>query len=219
MQAFVLAGGRSTRMGRDKALVELDGRPLIELAVGRLRALGLSPRICGSRPDLARYAEVLADHFPDSGPLGGIESALAASDSELNLFLPVDAPLIAVDFLRWLMERATASGAVATIPAAGGREQPLSAIYSRRLLPGLRAAMAAGHLKTITAVREAAASLGEGVDLFAVEEVEAALLPGTWPEEPPVCDWFLNVNAPADVEAVRAHLKKHPGAIRRDPIS
>ncbi len=219
MQGFVLAGGRSTRMGRDKALVEVDGRPLIALAVERLHALGLTPRICGSRPDLARYAEVLADHFPDSGPLGGIEAGLAASDSELNLFLPVDAPLIPAEFLRWLMERAAAGGAVATIPAAAGREQPLSAIYSRRLLPGLRAAMAAGRLKTMTAVREAAASLGEAIDLFAVEEVEAALMPGVWPEEPRVCEWFLNVNAPGDLGAVRAHLKKHPGAIRRDPIS
>ncbi|MGB9145547.1 MAG: molybdenum cofactor guanylyltransferase, partial [Acidobacteriaceae bacterium] len=180
---------------------------------------GLTPRICGSRPDLGRFAEVIPDNVADSGPLSGIEAALAASDSELNLFLPVDAPLIPVEFLRWLMERATASNAVATIPVAGGREQPLSAIYSRRLLPGLRAAMADGRFKLMAAVRDAAASLGEAIDLFAVEEVEAALAEGVWPEEPPLCDWFLNVNAPADLASVKIHLKMRPGAIRRDPIS
>lgn len=219
MNAFVLAGGQSTRMGRDKALLELDGRPLIVLALERLRALGATPRICGSRPDLARFAEVIPDKVADSGPLGGIEAALAASNSELNLFLPVDAPLIPAEFLRWLLERATASNAVATIPVAAGREQPLSAVYSRRLLPGLRTAMAAGRLKMMAAVRAAAASLDEAIDLFAVEEVEAALVEGVWPEEPPLCDWFLNVNAPADLEAAKVHLKKRPGAIPRDPIS
>ena len=219
MNAFVLAGGQSTRMGRDKALLELDGRPLIALAVEHLRALGIEPRICGSRPDLARFAEVIPDNLADSGPLGGIEAALTASDSELNLFLPVDAPLIPVEFLRWLIDRATVSNAVATIPVAGGREQPLSAIYSRRLLPGLRAARAAGQLKMMTAVRDAAASLHEAVDLFAVEEVEAALAAGVWPEALPLCDWFLNVNAPADLAGVKMHLKMRPGAIRRDPIS
>lgn len=212
MNAFVLAGGQSTRMGRDKALLELDGQPLITLAVERLRALRFTPRICGSRPDLARFAEVIPDNVADSGPLGGIEAALAASDSELNLFLPVDAPLIPMEFLRWMMERATASNAVATIPVAAGREQPLSAVYSRRLLPGLRAAMAARRLKMMTAVREAAASLREAIDLFAVEEVEPALAEGVWPEEPPLCDWFLNVNAPADLAAVAAHLRKQPQA-------
>ncbi len=212
MNAFVLAGGKSTRMGRDKALLEVDGQPLIALALERLRALGLTPRICGVRPDLTRFAEVVPDNFPQSGPLGGIEAALAASDTELNLFLPVDAPLIPIEFLHWLMQRAEESKAVATIPVAGGREQPLSAVYSRRLLPGLRAAMGAGHLKIMTAVREAAASLGEAVDLFVVEDLEAALPPGVWPEDPPLCDWFLNVNAPGDLEAVSAHLKKQPQA-------
>ena len=134
MNAFVVAGGQSARMGRDKALLSLEGTPLLQLALDALRSLGLSPRICGSRPDRARFAEVIPDNFAPCGPLAGIEAALAVSDTDLNLFLAVDLPLLPAAFLCWLMERAGASEALATIPVFGDRPQPLCAVYSRRLL-------------------------------------------------------------------------------------
>lgn len=189
-------------MGRDKALLELDGQPLVSLALEKLRALGLDAKICGARPgivsELMPLAEVIPDNFPGSGPVAGIEAGLAAGDAPLSLFLAVDMPLVPAEFLGWTMERAEISGAVATIPVAGGREQPLCAIYSRKLLDGLRAAIAAGHLKTLTAVTEAAAALEARVDLFQVESVAAALPPGVWPASPPMRDWFLNANTPEE---------------------
>lgn len=202
MNGFVLAGGQSTRMGRDKALLELDGRPLVALAVEKLRALGLDAKICGARPavaaELAQFAEVIPDNFAQSGPVAGIEAGLVAGGSPLSLFLAVDMPLVPVKFLRWLMERAETSTAVATIPVAGGREQPLCAVYSRRLLEGLRASIAAGHLKMMTAVAEAATTLSERVDLFQVESVAAGLAAGVWPVDPLLRDWFLNANTPEE---------------------
>lgn len=196
MQGFVLAGGQSTRMGRDKALVEVGGRPLIALAMEKLRALGIEPRICGSRADLKPFGEVLPDRFPGSGPLAGIEAALAASEADLNLFLPIDVPLVPVEFLRWIAERAEASGAAATVPVAEGREQPLCAVYSRRLQPGLRAALEAGNCKVMRAVRQSAEALGERLDAFAVESVAA---PGVWPADPALRYWFRNLNTPEDL--------------------
>ena len=86
MNAFVLAGGRSTRMGRDKALLDLDGRPLIDHALTKLRALGFSPRIAGSRPDLSSFAPFVPDNYPQQGPLGGIEAALAATANPEMLY-------------------------------------------------------------------------------------------------------------------------------------
>ncbi len=198
MNAFVVAGGQSTRMGTDKALLFLDGKPLIARALDLLRSLGLSPRICGSRPDLARFAEVIPDNFPQCGPLAGIEAALAVSDTELNLFLPVDLPGLAAAFLQWLLARAEASQAVATIPVVADRLQPLSAVYSRRLLDGIRASLAAGDCKVMKGILAAAESLGEAVDLFNVETVASAL--SEWPCSPPVTEWFRNVNTRADYE-------------------
>ncbi|MGA7521411.1 MAG: molybdenum cofactor guanylyltransferase [Acidobacteriaceae bacterium] len=219
MNAFVVAGGQSTRMGRDKALLLLDGTPLIAHAVNLLRGLGLSPRICGSRPDLARFAEVIADSFPLCGPLAGMEAALAVSDTELNLFLPVDLPALPAAFLRWLLARADASQAVATIPVVGNRLQPLCAAYSRRLLDGIRRSVTAGDYKVMDAVRAAAASLREPVDLFDVETVTATFDAGDWPSSPQVIDWFRNINTPADYERLAFYRSAGTGAKGGHPIS
>ncbi len=214
MNAFILAGGQSTRMGRDKALLEFQHTPLIARAVDCLRSLPLSARICGSRPDLARFAPVIPDRFPGCGPLAGIEAGLAATDAALNLFIPVDMPDLPVEFLRWMIARAEASEAVATIPCLGGRAQPLCAIYSRRLAPGLRSVLGSGHYKVMAAIAAAAASLAERADSFQMESVAAALSPGLWPMNPPLRQWFRNLNTPADLE-----LESAPGAGGRNPIS
>lgn len=208
MNAFVLAGGASSRMGRDKALLDFGGRPLIEHALMLLRSLGLDPRICGSRPDLDRFAPVIPDNHPGCGPLAGVEAALSASGSELNLFLPVDLPLLPAEFVRWMIDRSAVTSAVATIPLYGGRPQPLCAVYSRRLLAGIHKALAAGHFKIMTAVETAAAALGEPLDVFHVESVAAALIPATWPPHPPLQDWFRNLNTPGDYEQARSHLEQ-----------
>jgi molybdenum cofactor guanylyltransferase len=219
VSAFIVAGGQSSRMGQDKALLPLDGVPLLAHALDLLRALGLSPRICGSRPDLAHFAEVLPDNFPQCGPLAGMEAALSVSDAELNLFLPVDLPLLPAAFLRWLLARADASLAVATIPVVGGRLQPLSAIYSRRLLEGIRRALAAGDCKVMHGIQAAADSLAEPIDRFDVETVAAAVGPADWPPSPPAVDWFRNVNTPADYERLKAGHFTATGAKASHPIS
>lgn len=203
MNGFVLAGGQSTRMGRDKALLPLDGRPLIEPMLDKVRRLGLRARICGSRPDLARFAEVLPDNFAQAGPLAGIEAALTISDTEQNLFVPVDLPGLPREFLLWLMARAASSQAVATIPRCGDRFQPLCAVYSRRLVEGLRGSLTAGRRKVMDAVLASASALGAPIDAFDVECVAAAG-PAGWPERPLLREWFRNANTPGDFEALRA---------------
>lgn len=193
MNAFVLAGGQSTRMGRDKALLTIGGLPLIEHALKKLRALGFSPRIAGSRLDLARFAPVVADNYPQQGPLGGMEAALAASDAEQNLFLPVDLPRLPVEFLRWMMDRAGQTCALATVPRLQGMPQPLCAVYSRAMLSHIRTALAEGDAKVTRAVERASIATGLNIDSFNVESVAAAQ---GWPR--PLHRWFHNLNTPAD---------------------
>jgi molybdenum cofactor guanylyltransferase len=219
MNAFVVAGGQSIRMGSDKALLLLDGTPLIARALDLLRSLGLSPRICGLRPDLARFAEVVPDNFSQCGPLAGIEAALAVSDTDLNLFVPLDLPLLPAAFLRWLLARAEASQAVAAIPLVSDRAQPLCAVYSRRLLEGIRRSLAVGDFKVMKGICTAAESLHETVDLFAVEAVAATVGADDWPSSPPVHDWFRNLNTPADYQRLSLCHSVATGAKRAHPIS
>jgi molybdopterin-guanine dinucleotide biosynthesis protein A len=194
-------------MGRDKALLPLNGRPLVEHMVHLLRSLALEPQICGSRPDLARFAPVVPDNFVRCGPLAALEAALAVSDSDLNLFVPVDLPAIPPEFLRWLLARAETTHAVATLPRYGGRPQPLCAVYSRRLLDGLRKSLADGHFKVMVAVRDSAAALAEPIDEFDVESI-APTSPAGWPQDSLPADWFRNINTPADYEALHRSLEQ-----------
>jgi molybdopterin-guanine dinucleotide biosynthesis protein A len=220
VNAFVLAGGASSRMGRDKALLEIDGRPLIEIGLSLLRSLGHEPRICGSRPDLARFAPVLPDNHPGCGPLAGIEAALSTSGSDLNLFIPVDLPSLPAQFLRWMIDRSAETNAVATMPLLAARPEPLCAIYSRRLLHGIHEWLASGQYKMMTAITSAAAAVHEPIDPFEVEPLAAALIPDTWPANPPLQDWFRNVNTPAEYEQLRAEsVGRASGAKRLHPIS
>jgi molybdenum cofactor guanylyltransferase len=201
VKAFILAGGRSSRMGRDKALVEFQGRRFIEHALAKLGGMGLAPAIAGNRLDLAKYAPVIPDNYPGSGPLAGIEAALTASSDDLNLFLPLDLPLLPWEFLRWMAARAGQTFALATIPHLQGRPQPLCAVYSRAMLPYARAALAGGDARVMRAVENAAERTRFKIDGFDIETVACSVGSSAgWPSTPPVHRWFQNLNTPADLE-------------------
>src|SRR5581483_8109375 len=122
---FILAGGRSTRMGADKALLALDGKTLLERGLETARAVGGEAMIVGARERYAEFgATVVEDEFQQCGPLGGIHAALGASQSELNVVLSVDTPLVSAEFLRYLLKRAQEKpDALATVPDAAGGVQ------------------------------------------------------------------------------------------------
>jgi len=134
LAAFVLAGGKSSRMGCDKALMEFRGRPLIEIAVITARTMTDDVRIVGNRPDLQMYAPIVIDSYRECGPLGGIEAALRTTDKEWNLILGVDTPLLPPALLSLLLQHAESSQAQITVPHVEGRYEPLCAIYRRNML-------------------------------------------------------------------------------------
>ncbi len=177
----MLAGGKSSRMGQDKALLELDGETLAARALRKLRCVCAEVAIAGGAADRARFGRVIEDVRPGLGPLGGIVSALEQTAHEWNLFLAVDMPFVPDAALRRLLLAAGGPAAVA-LAVADGRVQPLCGVYSRRALPGLRAELQAGRLK----VKDAVASLGD-VAYVPFEKL----------------DWFRNVNTPAEFAEAR----------------
>ena len=128
---FVLAGGKSSRMGEDKAFMQLFGRTLLTHALELARAATGSAWIVGSREKFASFGQVAEDIYPGHGPLAGIHKALTSTQTELNLILAVDMPFLQPDFLNYLVAQACDSTAAVVVPEAGRCLQPLCAVYRR----------------------------------------------------------------------------------------
>jgi molybdopterin-guanine dinucleotide biosynthesis protein A len=146
LSAFVLAGGRSSRMGSDKALLPFRGRTLLDRARELGREVAGSCRCVGSRD---RYGDdVIEDVYAGHGPLAGIHAALRAGATELNLILAVDTPLLTPEYLRHLVAQAERSGAVATVTrTADGRLHPLCAVYRKSFADIAEGALREGRNK------------------------------------------------------------------------
>jgi molybdopterin-guanine dinucleotide biosynthesis protein A len=132
LSAVILAGGQSRRMGRDKAWIECDGRPLIVLALEKVREIGVTEVFVSGRPGgdySALGCPVLLDLEPDLGPLAGLERGLHACTSPLLLVLAVDLPRITSRLLRALADEADRTTGV--VPEQGDQLEPLCAIYPK----------------------------------------------------------------------------------------
>ena len=163
--------------------------------------LAASPRIAGARSELSSYAPVIEDLHPGCGPLSGIEAALAASSRPLNVFLPLDTPLLPAQFLIWMLRRAEITGALVTVPRINGRPQPLCAVYHRQLLGPITAALLAGGYKVMPAVT-AAASRSKSIDVFDLELVASADPEMLGFSPLPLYRWFHNCNTPEDMAEI-----------------
>jgi molybdopterin-guanine dinucleotide biosynthesis protein A len=148
---YLLAGGRSTRMGRDKALLPFRGGRLAEVVARAVEEAAGSVTVVG-RPELLAYPTI-ADLYPGEGPLGGILTALAHSHAEWNLVVACDMPEVTSEFLAGLLDRATASGRDALIPSGpSGRREPLCAVYRSTAREALEREFARGVRKVMAAV-------------------------------------------------------------------
>ena len=144
--AFILAGGKSTRMGVDKAFVDYEGRTLLARALDLARSVTSDVRIVGSREKFAPFAPVVEDVFRDCGPLGGIHAALRASATEFNVMLAVDTPFVSWAFLQYLISQTRAAHeATVVVPRGDGGWQPLCAVYRREFAVAAEGALLAGR--------------------------------------------------------------------------
>jgi len=191
-------------MGQDKALLQLAGRSLLELALDKLRILPLAaaPRTAGAPSE---HAGVVADLHPGCGPLSGIEAALAASTQPLNVFLPVDMPLLPPEFLLWMLRRAQITGAMVTVGRINGSPQPLCAVYHKHLLSHITKSLLAGDYKVMAVVSAAAGqsrAASQMVDVFDTERL-ASIHPELLDLSPlPLYRWFHNCNLPEDMAGI-----------------
>ncbi|MFZ0818303.1 MAG: molybdenum cofactor guanylyltransferase [Candidatus Sulfotelmatobacter sp.] len=187
LTAFILAGGKSTRMGTDKAFVKYGGRTLLARALDLAHSITPRVFIVGNREKFAPFVPVVEDIFRDCGPLGGIHAALKTSSTELNLMLAVDTPFISTAFLQYLISQTQGVPETAVVvPRSGGRRQPLCAIYRREFADVAEIALRAGQNRIDR--------LFDGVQtrVLEQEELEAAGFSAFL---------FRNLNTPEELEA------------------
>ncbi len=196
---FILAGGKSSRMGTDKAFLDFDGETLLDRALGAMGAVCDRVAIVGDPAKFTKYASAetgsksglryqraVPDTFPECGPLGGIHAALTHSDAELNLILAVDMPFVSPQLLAFLFTAAEAGDAVITVPRSGKGLQPLCAVYRREFSAVAERALRAGKYKVDAAFSK--------VSIRIIEESE--LEEAGFSERS-----FFNVNTPQDIAA------------------
>ncbi len=147
VSGFVLAGGQSSRMGQDKAFVQLAEHTLLAHALALARAAAGSVQILGSAEKFAAFGPVVEDIYPGQGPLAGIHAALAGTRTELNLIIAVDMPFLRPELLSYLVAQARRTAAMVVVPAAGGRLQPLCAIYRQAFAEVAERSLRAGDNK------------------------------------------------------------------------
>ena len=199
IDAFVLAGGQSSRMGRDKALIQLAGKPLIQHALEILQAAGLDPRIAGGTPGLSAFAPVIPDDPEQTGlgPLSGICSVFPKSAARYILFFPVDLPLIPATLISYLIRHASTVESVVTLVSVAGFLQTFPVVIDRRAAPALQASLGSKDRKCITAFQSAANAVSRQPSILPLEILLQA-------EQVPVNSfppsrWFLNINTPHDL--------------------
>jgi molybdopterin-guanine dinucleotide biosynthesis protein A len=185
----VLAGGKSRRMGRDKAWLDLgDGVPLVRRVAEALREVSDEVIVVANEP---RYQQlgyaVVPDRYGETGALGGIATAVAVANGDLVCVAACDMPYPSPDVFRLLLR--LAEGHDVAVPLIAGEYETMHAVYRKSSLRAMEAALARGGRRII-------AFFGE----VRVREVSAAEVQAV----DPALRSFTNLNTPEDLERARA---------------
>lgn len=190
LTGLVLCGGSGRRLGADKALVRVEGEPLVDRVVARLRrvcapvllAVGDDPRRLEGRAD-----GVVCDEWSGAGPLAGIAAGLAATATEAVAVCAVDHPHPSARLLVSLAGLAT--GRDAAVPVVDAMPQGLHAVWTRAALPTVRAYLAAGHRSVRGALDQ--------LDWVAVDDA-------VWVRHDPQARFAADIDTPQDLPGGRA---------------
>lgn len=227
--ALVLAGGRSRRMGEDKTVLPLDGDPLVVRVTAALRHAGAASVIVVASPDNRQRVEdalatghaagptgrirepnrehpapvLLTDRWPDSGPVGGLLTGLAAVSAPWVLLCAADLPFLAEESVTALVtaaytaDRASSTAATAFVPIVAERPQWLFGLYPRSVLAAMQVPFDAGERSVAGCLRSVQATVSP--------VVFADGLAGT----------LYDVDTPEDVDEAARRLQRSRRSVRK----
>lgn len=195
---YVLVGGASSRFGRDKALVELGGKPMLMRMRDVLMGVPSEVAIIGDPQEYGSFgAPCVADRWPGEGPLGGIVTALVHTrktqpECAWNLILSCDMPFLTGEWLNFLCESARSSEAEIVLAHSAEGPEPLCACWRTVALPALESAFERGVRKVT-----------DGIALLRSEVLDGR----DWKRFDYAGRLFWNMNTPADYEEARRILE------------
>ena len=193
--AVILAGGKSTRMGRNKALLDFGGEPLIARLCGILKEGFREVVISANDPETYEFLSVpvIRDVYAAGGSLAGIHAGLLHSRTQYCFFVACDMPFVNIELVRYLARFAKDFDIV--IPVSKNGLEPLHSFYSRDCIPHIEKQMKTKNLKIM--------------DFFPCVKVREISL-----DEMRICDpeclSYFNVNTPEKYQLARDRLEK-PG--------
>jgi len=199
VSAVVLAGGRSTRLQQDKALLELDGEWILEGILRKLAFLSDDLLVVGGDQEKLRSlgVPIVPDARPGAGPLGGIYTGLQRMDHERGLFVACDMPLLSLPLLRYMIKLSPHFDVV--IPRVGENVEPLHAVYGKACLLPMKEQLDRGERRVVCFHPSVRIRYIEepNIDVFDPQRLS-----------------FFNINTPHDLETARHILQQ-----RREPTA
>jgi molybdopterin-guanine dinucleotide biosynthesis protein A len=182
------AGGKSQRMGRDKALVDFHGQPLIKHVIQRVERLADEILVTTNNPDSYKFLglALFKDIFPDRGPLGGLYTALSAAHHPAVAVLACDMPFINPGLIEYQVDQINRLNADIVIPQTRSGLEPFHAVYRRdTCLEPLKTSLDSGKWR---------------VDSWFPEVKVYAVSQDTLIKYDPQLLSFFNINTPQDLE-------------------
>jgi molybdopterin-guanine dinucleotide biosynthesis protein A len=202
VHGFVLAGGKSSRMGMDKALLPFCGRPMVEIAVEKLRGFCEVVTIAGNREDLAAFAPVAEEMRVGVGPAAGIEAGLRVARQPWAMFMPVDVPLIPGELLRRWAEEAMRVEMTVSFLGTGGK-QPAFCLLKQERLGALTRLLDGGERRLEVLLNRTAEADGYASWMYDEYELYGRIEDGA-PDQETLARWFANVNTPEELAEAEA---------------
>jgi len=182
LTGIVLAGGLSSRMGRDKGLLPYKGKLMVEYAIDILIKYCDEIIISTNNSEYSQLGyPLVADIYKGKGPLGGIHAGLKASKTMYNIFLSCDMPLINTEAIELLIQQITPN-VLGLIPKYGDRIEPMCGIYTKQLVPEIEKSIQNNNLKLRLFIHDQA-----------IDQVDFQILTQKYK------NLFSNINFPTDI--------------------
>ena len=150
---IILAGGKSSRLGRDKAWEDVGGQRIIDRVIGALQSSCDEVLIIGDRPErenelsLPKCIQYRSDELKGRGSIGGLYTGLKASDTLWSLVVACDMPFISRELIRFMLSIISKNRCDAIVPVINGRYQPTHALYNSTCIPFIEKNISSGNFR------------------------------------------------------------------------